>query len=164
MKSFFVSNLRHRNKYTYIVIFFLNFLNWTYNNQLLLENHTLNILQMAFRYHYSMWKVTLLAFFMKERSCFSIHVWWRHQMETFSALLAICAGNSPVTGEFHAQRRVTRSFGVFFDLRLNKRLSKQSWGLWFEAVSHPLWRHCNADVCPLTHSGRASELDHYWMR
>ena len=50
-------------------------------------------------------------------------------METFSALLAICAGNSPVTGEFHAQRPVTRSFGVFFDLRLNKRLSKQSWGL-----------------------------------
>ena len=43
-------------------------------------------------------------------------------METFSALLAFCAGNSPVTGEFHAQRPVTRSFDVFFDLRLNKRL------------------------------------------
>ena len=42
------------------------------------------------------------------------------------ALLAICAGNSPVTGEFPAQRPVTRSFDVFFDLRLNKRLSKQS--------------------------------------
>ena len=34
-------------------------------------------------------------------------------METFSALLAICAGNSPVTGEFPAQRPVTRSFDVF---------------------------------------------------
>ena len=45
-------------------------------------------------------------------------------METFSALLAICAGNSPVTGEFPVQRPVTRSFGVVFDLRLNKRLSK----------------------------------------
>ena len=44
--------------------------------------------------------------------------WWRHQMETFSALLAICAGNSPVPGEFPAQRPVTRSFDVFFDLRL----------------------------------------------
>ena len=44
-------------------------------------------------------------------------------MEAFSALLAICAGNSPVTGEFPAQRPVTRSFDVFFDLRLNKRLS-----------------------------------------
>ena len=52
--------------------------------------------------------------------------WWRHQMETFSALLAICAGNSPVPGEFPAQRPVTRSFGVLLDLRLNKRLSKQS--------------------------------------
>ena len=52
--------------------------------------------------------------------------WWRHQMESFSALLAICAGNSPVTGEFPAQRAVTRSFDVFFDLCLNKRLGKQN--------------------------------------
>ena len=42
-----------------------------------------------------------------------------------SPLLAICAGNSPVTVEFPAQRPVTRSFDIFFDLRLNKRLSKQ---------------------------------------
>ena len=69
--------------------------------------------------------------------------WLRHQMITFSALLAICPGNSPVTGEFFAQRPVTRSFDVFFDLRLNKRLSKQSWCWWFEMPSRPLWRHCN---------------------
>ena len=69
--------------------------------------------------------------------------WWRHQMETFSALLALCAGNSPVTGEFSSQRPVTRSFDVFFDLRLNKRLSKLWWGWWFETPSRPLWRHCN---------------------
>ena len=75
--------------------------------------------------------------------------WWRHQMETFSALLAICAGNSPVTGEFAAQRPVTRSFDVFFDLRLNKRLSKQSWGWWFETLSRPLWRHCNGGIFPV---------------
>ena len=44
--------------------------------------------------------------------------WWRHQMETFSAILPICAGNSPaVTGEFPAQTPVARSFDVFFDLR-----------------------------------------------
>ena len=54
--------------------------------------------------------------------------WCRHQMETFSALLAICAGNSPVTGEFPTQRPVTRNFDVLFDLRVNKRLSKQSRG------------------------------------
>ena len=41
-------------------------------------------------------------------------------MESFAALLAICAGNSPVAGEFPAQRPVTLSFDVFFDLRLNE--------------------------------------------
>ena len=65
--------------------------------------------------------------------------WWRHQMEAFSALLAICAGNSPVPGEFPAQRPVTRSFDVFVDLRL----SKQWWGRWFETLLRPLWRHRN---------------------
>ena len=69
--------------------------------------------------------------------------WWRHQMETFSALLAICAGNSPVPGEFPTQRPVTRSFDVYFDLRPNKRLSKQSWGWWFETLSCSLCRHRN---------------------
>ena len=72
--------------------------------------------------------------------------WWRHHMETFSALLAICVGNSPVPGEFPTQRPVTRSFDVFFDLRLNKRLSKQSWGWWFETPSWSLWRHGNVSL------------------
>ena len=58
--------------------------------------------------------------------------WWRHQMETFFG-----------PGEFPTQRPVTRSFDVFFDQRLNKRLSKQSWGWWFETLSRPLWYHCN---------------------
>ena len=44
--------------------------------------------------------------------------WWCHQRETFSALLVLWEGNSPVTGEFPSQRPVTRSFEVFFDLRL----------------------------------------------
>ena len=64
-------------------------------------------------------------------------------METFFALLVICAGNSPVRGEFPAQRPVTRSFDVFFDLRRIKRLNKQSWGWWSETLSRPLWRHSN---------------------
>ena len=56
---------------------------------------------------------------------FFFKLWLRHQMKTFSALLAICAGNSPVPSELPAhQRPVTRSFDVFIDLRLNKRLSK----------------------------------------
>ena len=65
--------------------------------------------------------------------------WWRHQMKKKSALLALCAGNSPVTGEFPTQRPVTRSFDVFFGLRL----SKQSRGWWFERQSRSVWRHCN---------------------
>ena len=65
-------------------------------------------------------------------------------MESFFASLAICAGNSPVPGEFPAQRPVTRSFDVFVDVRLNKRLSKQSFGWWCETLPRPLWRQCNA--------------------
>ena len=69
--------------------------------------------------------------------------WWRNQMETPPALLALCAGNSPVNDEFPSQSPVTRSFDNLFDLGLNKRLSKQSrrWG--FEMTSRSLWRHCN---------------------
>ena len=78
-----------------------------------------------------------------EYTCICDTAWWRHQMETFPALLALCLRNSPVTGEFPAQRPVTRSFNVFFDLRLNKRLSKQSWGWWFETPQGSLWRHRN---------------------
>ena len=74
---------------------------------------------------------------------FFVKIWWRHQIETVSALLALCAGNSPVTGEFPSQRPVTRSFDVFFDQCLNKRLSKQSWGWWFETPLYPLWCNCN---------------------
>ena len=69
--------------------------------------------------------------------------WWRHQIKTFSALLAFCEGNSPVTGEFPSQRPVTRSFDVFFDLRLNKWLRKQPRRRWFETLSSLLWRHSN---------------------
>ena len=65
-------------------------------------------------------------------------------MKTFSALLAIYVGNSPGPREFPAQRPVTRSFDVSFDLRWNKRLTKQSWGWRFETPSRSLWRHCNA--------------------
>ena len=73
--------------------------------------------------------------------------WWRHQMETFSALLAFCAGNSPVTGKFPAQRPVTRSFDVFFDLGLYQQWSKQWRCRWFETPCRSLWRHCNVCKC-----------------
>ena len=81
---------------------------------------------------------------VKTSTCMPLDLsWWRHQMEIFSALLALCAGNSPVTGEFTAQRPVTRSFDVLFDLRLNKWLSKQTWDRWLEMPLHSLLHHCN---------------------
>ena len=70
--------------------------------------------------------------------------WWRHQMETFSALLAICAGNSPHKGQWRGALMFFLPYlMLFFYLRLNKRLSKQWWGWWFETLSCPLWRHRN---------------------
>ena len=81
-----------------------------------------------------------------------------------SALLAICAGNSPVPGEFPAQRPVTRSFDVFFDLRLNKRLSKQSWGWWFETPSRPLWRHHNEMLRCTSEPLFTKKTPSYWYR
>ena len=64
-------------------------------------------------------------------------------------------------GEFTGPRWIPRTkasdaelwFFLLTDLRLNKRLSKQSWGWWFETLSRPLWRHCNvilslSTMCP----------------
>ena len=52
---------------------------------------------------------------------------WRHEMETFSALLVLCAGNSP-------------------EWSVPEQISKQSWGWWFETPSRSLWRHCNVQA------------------
>ena len=57
-------------------------------------------------------------------------------------------------GEFPTQRPVTRSFDVFFDLRLNKRLSKQPRGWWFEMPSWSLWCQCNVSVNFTPHVAR----------
>ena len=47
-------------------------------------------------------------------------------METFSALLHLCEGNSPMTGENHSQRPVTPSFDIFVDLRLDKQFNSEA--------------------------------------
>ena len=101
--------------------------------------------------------------------CHQYSQWWlsswlRHRMETFSALLAICAGNSPVPGEFPAQRPVMQDFAVFFDLRLNKRLSKQSWGWWFEMLPRPLWRHSSVNFLIKGASANVATVMIIWMR
>ena len=69
---------------------------------------------------------------------FDIHddvIKWKHT--------GLCEGNPPVTGGFPSQRAVTRSFDVFFDPRLKKRLSKQSRRRWLDTPSPSLWRHCD---------------------
>ena len=93
--------------------------------------------------HWRNMRVMVFASVPESVPCHAVISWWRHQMETFFALLASCAGNTPVSGEFPTQRPVSRGFDIFFDLRLNKRLSKQSWGWWFETLSCSSWRHCN---------------------
>ena len=92
--------------------------------------------------------------------------WWHHQMETFSASLAICPGNSPVPGEFPTQRPVTRSFDVYLDLRPNKWLSKQSWGRWFETLSCSLWRHRNVWLLIVWHwaTWQSHSGDEVWFQ
>ena len=77
-----------------------------------------------------------------------IHTMMTSSTGNISALLAICAGNSPLPGEFPVQSPVTQSC-VFFDLRPNIWWNKQSKGWWFETLSSSLWRHCNAYRYPL---------------
>ena len=89
-------------------------------------------------YHLS-WSQTDIHHIVRNRVISS----WCHQMETFSALLALCARNSPVSGEFPSKRTVMHSFDGFFYLRLNKWLSKQLRRRWFEVPSCSLWYHCN---------------------
>ena len=55
-------------------------------------------------------------------------------METFSALLALCVGNSPVTGESPSQNPVMRSFDVFFDLRMKKNSWINNWGVIWDDI------------------------------
>ena len=102
-------------------------------------------------FHYTCW--TPQISFRDAVNLPKVCSWWqtccaicvRNYMMTSSngKILAFCAWNSPITGEFPLQRPVTWSFDIFFDLSLNKRLSKQSWGLWFETRSRSWWRHCN---------------------
>ena len=84
-------------------------------------------------------------------SCFAVHL-----ISTLNIAIMMTSSNGNIfrvtgplcgeftgPGEFPTQRPVTRSFDVFFDLRLNKRLSKQPWGWWFDTPSWSLWRQCN---------------------
>ena len=94
--------------------------------------------------HYIPWNIHMVLFHL-----FGYIIVMAYSMMTSSNGNIFCVtgplcGEFTGPGEFPIQRPVTRSFDVFFDLRLNKRLSKQPWGWWFEMPSWSLWRHCNA--------------------
>ena len=88
-------------------------------------------------------------------------------METFSVLMALCAENSTATGEFPSQRLVTQSCGVFFELRVNKLLIKQSRRQWFVLPMGSLWWHCNDLGCTyifylfIIHQNFEKEIVHF---
>ena len=65
------------------------------------NNGTESALNLAMRYFQQGFTNSARSFTLRAHR---LDPWWRHQMETFSALLSICAGNSPVPGEFPAQR------------------------------------------------------------
>ena len=71
------------------------------------------------------------------------HIMMTSSNENIFRVTGHLCGNSPVPGEFRAQRPVTRSFDVFLDLYLNKQVSKQSWGWWSETLTSSLWRQFN---------------------
>ena len=100
----------------------------------------------------------LQSFTYKFLSCYLNNRWPLCFMKTSS-------NGSMVTGWFPSQRPVTRSFDAIFDLRLNKRLTKQSRRWWFETQSCSLWRHCNVkrwkmELCLL----RNHDYDYRLMR
>ena len=95
-----------------IIISFIHELTFTWGNLGLISNHKMMEYEINRCHRYNNWIM---------EPCVELRPWWRHQTETFSVLMAICVGNSLVTSGFPVQRPVTRSFAVFFDLRLIKR-------------------------------------------
>ena len=90
-------------------------------------------------------QVSLLWSFERQQSNFMNHhcIMTSSNGNIFHVTGPLCG---EFTSEFPTQRPVTRSFDVFFDLHLNKRLSKQSWGWWFETPSPSLWCHCSGKL------------------
>ena len=105
-------------KWTLILIWILHYISlakW--------HIHAIEIISGEMSFLHSQWHEFWWPFKKEPGPDFNIKTqpsWWHHQMETSVALLAICASNSPVTGEFPTKRPVTQSLYVFFHLHLNK--------------------------------------------
>ena len=104
------------------------------------------------KFHFNMSSAILPQFYSSRGWVKGNSSWWRHQMVTFSALLALCAGNSPVAGEFPAQRPVTRSFNVIFELRLRKGYNREA--------GHLRRHRAHYDVIVMAH--RPDEVGDKW--
>ena len=91
----------------------------------------------------TLWYVLLWLVRLLLQSLYFMFIMMTSSNGNFLRVTGHLCGNSPATGEFPSQRPVTQSFDVFFILRLNNRLSKQSWGWGFETPSCSLRRHCN---------------------
>ena len=91
----------------------------------------------------------IMTFLLRRESAGPQHPLTVQTPQRFTYMMTSSNGNifrvtGHLCGEFTGwQRPVTRSFDVFFDLHPNKRLSKHSWGWWFETAPCPLWRHSN---------------------
>ena len=95
-------------------------------------------------------KLSIATFYKDGRCITSQRMMTSSNGNIFRVTGPLC-GEFTGPGEFPTQRPVTRSFDVFFDLRLNKRLSKQPWGWWFETPSWSLWRQCNGTYDAKSH-------------
>ena len=119
--------------------------NWSCN--ILLYWHYVNVFVVVTLDSSAMWadRRCYLAFF-QYHPCHNDVIKWKH----FPCYWPF------VRGIRWTQRLVTRTFDVFFDLCLNKRLSKQSRRRWFETPSRSLWRHCNDHAYTFFRAGFAN--------
>ena len=78
-------------------------------------------------------------------------------------IFRVCEGNPPISGDLRSHRPATHGFRVFFDLPLNKRLSKHSWCWWFETPASSLWRYCNDNDVNMAKSIRVAKFL-LWIR
>ena len=99
--------------------------------------------------------VIIGCIFMNYTKIFSTVNRYTPKEDKISPMMTSSNGNifhvtGPLCGEFTGHRWIPHTkasdaeFDVFYDMRLNKWLSKQAWGWWFETPSRSLWRHCNA--------------------
>ena len=114
------------------------------------EEHYQNVLvietqQWRQSWHYHLWVSVVLTLNRNNagRVVSSLFIMMTSSNGNIFRVTGPLCGEFTGPGEFPAQRPVTRSFDVFFHLRLNKRLSKQPWGWWFETPGWSLWRHRN---------------------